>query len=361
MGKRPTERVCSRMPDTSLLGSPPGPSLTQPERLAFGQRRIVLPVAGFVALAAIYAGLVFLTLAARTPLAFILSPLCGFLIGVLFIVGHDACHNSLTRSLWLNRIIGRIAFLPALHSFSLWDLAHNRLHHRYNNVRGLDVVWEPLSPAEYRARGKLRRWMYRFYHTPGGVPFYYMIELWAPYFCCSLPVIYRNMRAVYLADAALVLLFFAAQVSVVLSVGGMFGHAPLVSLAVGIVVPFLVWNGLISIIVFVHHTHPAVRWYPTVAAWQADRGATSGTAHVRFAWPIGPMVLSIMEHNAHHVAPGVPLYNLRRMQGALAAREHILTWQFSFRGFVRICQRCKLYDYDADHWTTFDEAQSRRT
>ena len=77
------------------------------------------------------------------PLGFVLAPFCGLVIGMIFIAGHDACHNSYTARRWLNQIIGRIAFLPSLHSFSQWDLAHNQLHHRYNSVRGWDEVWEP--------------------------------------------------------------------------------------------------------------------------------------------------------------------------------------------------------------------------
>ena len=32
----------------------------------------------------------------------------------LFIIGHDACHGSLTDHDLLNRVLGRIAFLPSL-------------------------------------------------------------------------------------------------------------------------------------------------------------------------------------------------------------------------------------------------------
>src|SRR5690606_21042941 len=31
----------------------------------------------------------------------------------LFLIGHDACHGSYTGQDWLNRLIGRIAFLPS--------------------------------------------------------------------------------------------------------------------------------------------------------------------------------------------------------------------------------------------------------
>jgi omega-6 fatty acid desaturase (delta-12 desaturase) len=158
-------------------------------------------------------------------------------------------------------------------------------------------------------------------------------------------------------DLALVLLFFACQIVTVVMVGNIFDHGAPVSVLLGIVVPFLVWNGLMSTIIFLHHTHPTLRWYAGLEAWKADRGAIAGTAHVRFAWPIGESVLWIMEHNAHHVAPGVPLYNLARMQRAMLAYENLLSWRFSIRGFIRICNRCKLYDYELDRWVTFQEVE----
>src|SRR5437867_42787 len=34
-------------------------------------------------------------------------------IGMLFVIGHDAAHNSLTPIGWLNRLLGRLVMLPA--------------------------------------------------------------------------------------------------------------------------------------------------------------------------------------------------------------------------------------------------------
>ena len=42
----------------------------------------------------------------------------GFVIGRLFIIGHDACHQSLTPHRELNKVLGRIAFLPSLTPYS---------------------------------------------------------------------------------------------------------------------------------------------------------------------------------------------------------------------------------------------------
>jgi omega-6 fatty acid desaturase (delta-12 desaturase) len=344
--------------------SPPGlavrSNLSQQDRLDFARRLIVLPVALFLALAVLYPALVLLVLVLPTPLGLVVSPVCGVLIGMLFIVGHDACHNGFTASTALNHIIGRIAFLPSLHSFSTWARGHNGMHHGYNNVRGIDAVWEPCSPDDYRARGTLRRLMYRFYRTPVGVGFYYMIELWAPYHAWSVPVIYRDPRPIDVLDTLLVILFLVVQAWVVITVGGALGHGAVASLSIGLIIPFLTWNWLMSLIIFLHHTHPAVPWFASVAAWRTGRGSVTGAAHVRFPWPFGLMLLSIMEHNAHHSAPAVPFYNLKRMQQAMAAGDDFLSWQFSWRGLARVCSRCKLYDYELGRWVLFGEAERIR-
>ena len=337
--------------------SVPRGRLSQQERLAFARRRVVMPVALFLGLVLAYVALIAATLAAPMALAIPLSIGCGPLIGVLFIVGHDACHNSFTRLSPLNQIIARIAFLPSWQSFTSWDLGHNQMHHRYNNLRGWDAVWEPLSPDEYRARGPLGRWFYRFFRSPAGVPFYYMIVLWAPSHLGTLPYIRRNRTVRFWLDLTLVFIFVIVQGLAVIWFGHHAGRGALASLTLGVLVPFLVWNGFMSFIIFLHHTHPALRWYSDLDAWKAGQGVTGGTAHVRFAWPIGEMILSIMEHNAHHTAPGVPFYNLVKMQRALEEHEDILSWGFSRRGYIRVCRRCQLYDYDEGRWVSFGATQ----
>ena len=332
----------------SRLSEPP--LFTHRERRSFARRQIMIPMVILGSLLILYGCLIIVSLAAPAPLAIIMTVPSGVMIGLLFIVGHDACHNSLTPSSRLNKIAGRVAFLPALHSFPLWDLAHNRTHHRNNNVRGWDYVWEPLTASDYRAKGPLSRALYRFHRTPVGVPFYYLTNIWAPRLVAA-----RFMKAHQL-DTILIVLFAALQIWGVITLGGLLGKDPVTSLMTGMVLPFLIWNFLISFIIFLHHTHPAVRWYASVAAWEANAGAIGGTAHVRFPWPFGPMVLAIMEHNAHHLAPGVPLYNLPDMQSAMENRLDIVSWRFSWRAYFRICRRCKLYDYAAGRWVVFNPA-----
>ena len=99
-------------------------------------------------------------------------------IARLFVIGHDACHGSYTRYDWLNKIVGRIAFLPSLTPFSLWDVGHNVAHHGFTNLKGRDQVWVPMSAEEWQAASKVRRVLERIYRSGFGQGLYYLIEMW---------------------------------------------------------------------------------------------------------------------------------------------------------------------------------------
>ena len=110
-----------------------------------------------------------------------LKALCGlatgFVIGRLFIIGHDACHQSLTPHRRLNKWLGRIAFLPSLTAYSLWDMGHNVVHHGFTNLKGVDFVWAPLTQEEYAALSPARRALERLYRSGWGPGVYYMVEI----------------------------------------------------------------------------------------------------------------------------------------------------------------------------------------
>src|SRR5512141_2386513 len=77
---------------------------------------VALLVTDLVLFGALIAGAVLLT-NALLQLACALA--AGFWIGRLFILGHDACHQAYSPSRTLNRVLGRIAFLPSLTPYSL--------------------------------------------------------------------------------------------------------------------------------------------------------------------------------------------------------------------------------------------------
>jgi len=63
----------------------------------------------------------------------------------------------------------------------------------------------------------------------------------------------------------------------------------------------------------------------------------------------------IMEHTAHHVDMGIPLYRLKAAQALLERKlaGHIVVQPFSWRWYRDTARRCKLYDFNLGRWTDF--------
>jgi linoleoyl-CoA desaturase len=82
--------------------------------------------------------------------------------GVGFCVGHDAQHGSFSSSARVNRFVGLAFDLMGANGY-LWRLTHNRIHHTYTNVHGLDedIV---VTPAIRLSPGSTRRWYHRLQH-----------------------------------------------------------------------------------------------------------------------------------------------------------------------------------------------------
>src|SRR5256885_7187957 len=53
-------------------------------------------------------------------LKIIAAVVAGTAISMLFILGHDAAHQSLVANRKLNKVLGRLTFLPCLHNYTLW-------------------------------------------------------------------------------------------------------------------------------------------------------------------------------------------------------------------------------------------------
>lgn len=274
----------------------------------------------------------------------------------LFIIGHDACHGSLTDHAGLNKLLGRIAFLPSLTPFSLWRVGHNVVHHGFNNLKGRDFVWEPLDPREFSSLSRGRRLLERVYRSAFGPLPYYLVEIWWR------RLYYPNRgnapggRREFFWDSTLVTVFAALWVTwltaVSLKTGGL-GHLALV-LGVGFLVPFLVWNWTVGFVVYLHHTHPDVVWYADKSAWLKAQGILHGTVryHIKPWW--NWILHNIMEHAAHHLDPRIPLYRLKAAQSALARLvPEIPVVELSMRTYWRSVRECKLFDFERRRWVGF--------
>jgi omega-6 fatty acid desaturase (delta-12 desaturase) len=291
----------------------------------------------------------------RAWMQLLASVAAGLVIGRLFILGHDACHQSLTPHRTLNRWIGRLVFLPSLTPYSLWEVGHNVVHHGYTNLRDFDFVWQPRSLAEFQALSPVRQRLERIYRSGWAPWLYYLVEIWWARLLFPNRRTMPTRRAIFTWDSLLASTFAVAWIAVLAVAAQRTGQSTAWLLAVGFALPFVLWNGLIGFVVYVHHTHPGVAWHQDKNAWSAAQPFVSTTVHLTFKSAFGTVLHHIMEHTAHHVDMGIPLYRLKAAQALLEKRlaGHIVVQPFSWRWYARTARRCKLYDFDAGCWTDF--------
>jgi omega-6 fatty acid desaturase (delta-12 desaturase) len=293
---------------------------------------------------------------------FLLGWLIGLSFSVLFVIGHDACHDSLTPYGALNSVMARIAFLPSLHPYCTWELGHNRLHHGWTNLKGVDYVYTPFSKAEFDALPPVRRFMERVYRTVPGAGLFYLIEIWWRHLILPRPEDWPKLnKRTYAFDIVLVTLFLALEIGLAVFAGNAGSTAERIySVFCLVIVPYLFWNWVMAFVTLQHHTHPNVAWFDTKEEWNFFNGQIRGTVHLTLPRPIELLFQNILEHTAHHVDPKIPLYNLTVSQKKL---EHEFTEDITvqkgsiaqFRDSLRLCQ---LYDYRQHRWLKFDGTPS---
>jgi acyl-lipid omega-6 desaturase (Delta-12 desaturase) len=290
--------------------------------------------------------------------------LAGAMVALLAIVGHDAAHNSFLPNRFLNELIGTIAFLPALHAFSLWEHHHNRVHHRYTAQIGLDNAYSPMTVEQYRAASPWRQRYYRFQRSLIGQQFFYLTDVWWPDIFMPFGG-KKTLSRANLVDLAIVYLFIVAAV---VGYGALaLAAQPALSLAAafataavfGVLVPFLVWNVFISFVTIVQHTGPAVRWFMPTGQPSTVEESMAGTVHIRLPNVLDWIMHRVMQHQAHHIHVGVPLYRLKSAQddvGAASGQRNAQVWTPSYH--LRLTRECKLYDHRRNTWCRFDAADA---
>jgi omega-6 fatty acid desaturase (delta-12 desaturase) len=245
------------------------------------------------------------------------------------------------------------------HNTSLWVLGHNRIHHVATNLRARDYVWEPMSPADYAAASPLRRWIYRRYRSRLGSLPYYLIEIWWKKFFLPIAPEARATWRQHVFDTAFVVVAGALHVWAIVTIAAVWtpGRPAWLAFIAAWLVPFIVWNWLIGVVVYSHHTHPMVPWFEREDEWSYLASQVLGTVHVRLPRPWTWVDNNIMEHNAHHALTVIPLYNLptaqRRIRAAFPDIQYVY---LSPPAFCGIADACKLYDFAAHRWTDFNGA-----
>lgn len=279
----------------------------------------------------------------------------GFVIGRLFIIGHDACHQSYTPHRGLNRILGRIAMVPSLTPYSLWEVGHNVVHHGYTNLKGVDFVWAPLTKEEFEGLTPGRRLLERIYRSGWGPALYYLVEMWWNRMYFPRKTYMGTSRPEFTRDGVFVTVYAALWIAALIGAAYATDQSAWALVGYGFVVPFLFWNAMIGFVVYVHHTHTAVQWHDDKHAWAKAAPFVSTTVHLTFPMKIGALMHHIMEHTAHHVDMSVPLYKLKNAQKLLedTLPGRIIIQRFSWRWYFETARKCKLYDFTRRCWTDF--------
>ncbi|MBA3315210.1 MAG: fatty acid desaturase [Planctomycetota bacterium] len=301
-------------------------------------------------------------LAPNWPLRVLFACVNGLTIAGLFVVGHDACHGSLTPSQAMNRLLGRLALLPSLHPAAAWIHSHNGMHHGWTNLRGKDPVYAPFTKAEFDRLPRWRQWAERIYRSEPGIALFYLVEVWWHQEMFPKGVQTPRGKAIHTfqRDRALVVAFGLTQLAVMgLAPAPQIVHPAitgLLSIAVGVMLPFMIWNWVMAYATFQHHTHPQVPWYDREEDWSAFRGQVKSGVHVRLPRFFEVALHNIMDHTAHHVDPKIPLYNLPKQQRVLEAAypDDILVQAWDIANFRRTLRICQLYDYENYRWLRFD-------
>jgi omega-6 fatty acid desaturase (delta-12 desaturase) len=331
--------------------------LTRARYVELARRRTVLPLLIIGRDVLLYIASLGLAIA-PIPLPFRIcaSVWAGIMIGGIFVAGHDACHQALTPHRSLNDWIARLTMAPAWTSASLWKHFHNRVHHGFTNIIGVDYAWSPISLATWRSYGPVCRIIYRLYRSPMGCLPYYLIEMW--WKCHFLPIApdLREGWQKYAPDAAFALLWQVGLIVLLLTAGAAInpGASVLGLLLLGWLLPYLVWNALIGIVTYAHHTHPDVGWYTVPGETGSAEAQVIGTVHATLPQPLKILSSNIMEHNAHHVVPTLPHYHLADAQRELSlCFPSIVRLTMHSRQMLAVIAACKVYDTEQHCWVNY--------
>ena len=284
------------------------------------------------------------------PAKLLCAAIIGLWIARLFIIGHDACHGAYVASRRQNRWIGKLAFLPSLTPYRWWEIGHNMAHHGFGNLTSKDHVWIPFSAAEYAALSVSQKLWYRCTRSLIGAGPYYMVKWWSELFRLK-----STQPGKLEPDTVLAATFAMIWIGALVLLSMALNKTVWINLLFAFVLPFIVWNYIMGLVIYLHHTHPDVRWYNSQEAWIASKPYITATVHVRFPQWVSSALHHIMEHPAHHLNTTIPLYNLRAAQRRLEddLGNQIVVQPFSFVWYLNCVRTCKLYDFERGCWVGF--------
>lgn len=330
-----------------------GRQLAEPIPRSLYEPRLGRSLLGFGASYALYIGAV---LALSVAPHWLLYPVLWLVAGLggwgLHCIAHDCGHQSFSRSKRLNSIVGHLALLPMLYPFNSWRHVHN-MHHAATNHLEQDTDWRPIDPETYDRMPRTDRWKYYLNRTFLfflGTAVYWRVSAFRPGFFPQ-----SRVRAEVRRSIALVVLFAATYLPLLAYFTGWQG------VLLYFIGPWLGIHTWFSVTTLMHHTAHDLPFL-TPEHWNRQGSRLLLTTDYIYPKWLHFFTHNISIHTAHHVAPGVPSYNLPRATQALKQawpgrwRER----RFRFRELWRILRTCHLYDPETGYYISFGEHRRRR-
>ena len=279
-------------------------------------------------------------------LALSLAILNGAFLVRIFIIQHDCGHASYfdNRKLsdWTGRLLGVLTLTP----YDVWKRTHSIHHSHHGNLdhRGIGDVLT-LTVAEYHARSRWSRLLYRLYRHPVvlfvlGPSYLFILQN-------RLPIGLMRSGWRYWISAMGTNAAIAMIVALILYLGGLM---PLLL----IYIPTSVIGATIGVWLFyVQHQFEQTHWSNS-DDWQVHDAALDGSSHYQLPQPLQWLTGNIGVHHVHHLYSRIPFYRLTevlRDHRALAEAQKL-----SIRESLR-CVKLNLWDEATQRLMSFREAK----
>ena len=242
-------------------------------------------------------------LLADAPVAsFGLALLNGIFLVRLFIIQHDCGHGAFLKQRGLQNWIGRSLGVLTLTPYAVWQRTHAIHHASHGNLdaRGIGDV-TTLTVAEYLARGRFGRWLYRLYRNPVvlfvlGPAYLFLLQN-------RLPIGLMRAGWRYWVSAMGTNIMIALVLAGVLWAGGW-------AAVLLIYLPCAISAATIGVWLFyVQHQFEETHWSKG-EDWQLHHAALEGSSHYVLPQPLRWLTGNIGIHHVHHLYSRIPFYRL---------------------------------------------------
>eukprot|EP00189_Rhodosorus_marinus_P008534 CAMPEP_0184753044 /NCGR_PEP_ID=MMETSP0315-20130426/43896_1 /TAXON_ID=101924 /ORGANISM="Rhodosorus marinus, Strain UTEX LB 2760" /LENGTH=408 /DNA_ID=CAMNT_0027232407 /DNA_START=574 /DNA_END=1800 /DNA_ORIENTATION=+ len=292
-----------------------------------------------------------------------LLPFAWFLAGTaatgIFVIGHDAGHNSFSKNQKLNDIVGNASLSMLIYPFEPWRIQHN-IHHRNTNMLRdrddpdgfvADNAWQPLQKSMFRGLSRPKAFVKAL--TLVWTTLWYQLSIlhWVNYHFNPKKFTKKQLPKVKVSWLCCAI-FAGIAFPTLFAIGGPWAFVKFW------LMPWLGYHFWMSAFTLIHHTAPHIQ-FTEKSEWNAAKAQLSGTVHCDFPRWIEILCHDINVHIPHHVSTRIPSYNLKAAHESIRKNwgPYINETSFSLKLCDEIVSNCHVYD-DGEY-VTYDEAERR--